>query len=173
MNPFILFFLGPHPWHMEVPRGSIGAVATGLNHSHSNTRSLTHWERPGIKPVFSWILVGFVNHRATTGTPNPFILKAAHGLRFHRTLSLVNKMPREGRSQSSSCCYIPQEAAADPSVRSSDTKSDAKRLKRWILCWPKSADPSKKSPFLRGIHAYFFFAILKSPKNIELSRNKQ
>ena len=28
--------------------------------AHSNTGSLTYWERPGIKPVSSWILVGFV-----------------------------------------------------------------------------------------------------------------
>ena len=27
--------------------------------AHSNTRSLTHWARPGIKPTSSWILVDF------------------------------------------------------------------------------------------------------------------
>ena len=42
--------LGPHPWHMEVPRlgtvdtaselqHQIGAVATGLHHSHNNMGS--------------------------------------------------------------------------------------------------------------------------------------
>ena len=38
---FFNSFLGPHLWHMEVPRlgGLIGAVATGLCLSHSNTRS--------------------------------------------------------------------------------------------------------------------------------------
>ena len=41
---FLLFFLGPHPWHMGVPRLGIesGAVATGLCHSHSNARSEPH-----------------------------------------------------------------------------------------------------------------------------------
>ena len=54
----------------------IGAVATGLHHSHSNqiqassatytiahsnVRSLTHWTRPGIEPVSSWMLVRFVS----------------------------------------------------------------------------------------------------------------
>ena len=29
--------------------------------AQSNARSLTHWEGPGIKPTFSWILVGFVS----------------------------------------------------------------------------------------------------------------
>ena len=29
--------------------------------AHSNTRSLTHWVRPGIKSVFSWMLVRFVS----------------------------------------------------------------------------------------------------------------
>ena len=50
-------------------RGRIGAVAASLHHSHSNSGSLTHWARPGIKPLSSWMLVGFVNHWAMTGTP--------------------------------------------------------------------------------------------------------
>ena len=57
-------------------RGWIRSTAAGLRHihcqcqnktvsanypaAHSNTRSLTHWAGPGIKPMFSWILVGFV-----------------------------------------------------------------------------------------------------------------
>ena len=45
----------------------IGAVATG--HSHSNSESLMQWTRPGIKPSSSWILVEFINHWATRGTP--------------------------------------------------------------------------------------------------------
>ena len=38
---FLLFFcfLGPHPWHMEVPRRG---VKSELHHSHSKTGSLTH-----------------------------------------------------------------------------------------------------------------------------------
>ena len=60
-------------------RGWIGAEATGLCQSHSNAdpyttahgnaRSLTHWARAGTEPATSWFLVGFVNHFATTGTP--------------------------------------------------------------------------------------------------------
>ena len=55
---------------MEVrrPRGQIRAVATGLSHSYSNTRSephlwhvntgsLTHWAGPGMEPVSSQILL--------------------------------------------------------------------------------------------------------------------
>ena len=68
--------------------GLIGAVAAGLDQSHSNggselrlrrtpqltempdpklqslldARSLTHRARPGIEPVTSWFPVGFVNH---------------------------------------------------------------------------------------------------------------
>ena len=56
-------------------QGRIGATATGLCHSHSNTRSelslqptpqlmvrsLTHLARPGIEPVSSWKLVRFVS----------------------------------------------------------------------------------------------------------------
>ena len=36
--------------------------------AHCNTRSLTHWARPGIKPLSSWVLVRFINHWATMGT---------------------------------------------------------------------------------------------------------
>ena len=59
----LFFFLGLYPCHMEVPRlgGLIGAVATSLQHSHSNARSLSHWVRPGIEPTTSWFLVRFVS----------------------------------------------------------------------------------------------------------------
>ena len=81
-----MLFLGPHPWHMEVPRlGSnwshspcrptpqpqqhrIWAMSATCTIAHSNTRSLTHWARPGIEPVSSWILVRFVTLWATRGT---------------------------------------------------------------------------------------------------------
>ena len=36
--------------------------------AHGNAWSLTHWARPGIKPMFSWILVGMVTCWATMGT---------------------------------------------------------------------------------------------------------
>ena len=57
-------------------RGPIGAVAGSLySHSnagselhlatyttaHGNPRSSTHWARPGIEPLTSWFLVGFVS----------------------------------------------------------------------------------------------------------------
>ena len=41
-------------------RGWIRAAAKGLHHSHSNSRFLTHWVRPGIEPASLWIWVGFV-----------------------------------------------------------------------------------------------------------------
>ena len=48
MSSHFFFFLGPHPWHMEVSSlgGPIRAVATSIPHSHSNTRS-----EPGLKPA--------------------------------------------------------------------------------------------------------------------------
>ena len=47
----------------------IRAVSATYTTAHGNTRSLTHWVRPWVKPATSWFLVGFVNHCATTGTP--------------------------------------------------------------------------------------------------------
>ena len=77
--PIYLFcFLGLHPWNMKVPRLGVKwelqppayATATALrdlslvcdlHQAHGNAGSLTHWARPGIQPMSSWILVGFVS----------------------------------------------------------------------------------------------------------------
>ena len=73
---FVLFFrVTPEAYGSSQARGQIEAAAAGLSHGHSgtaseprltyttahgNTRSLTHWTRPGIKPISSWILARFV-----------------------------------------------------------------------------------------------------------------
>ena len=46
--------------HMEVPRPQqhgIWATSVAYTTAHGNTRSLTHWARPGIELISSWILV--------------------------------------------------------------------------------------------------------------------
>ena len=35
-------------------------MSTTYTKAHSNARSQTHWARPGIEPMSSWILVGFI-----------------------------------------------------------------------------------------------------------------
>ena len=79
-------FLVPYLQHMKVPRLGVKSKlqlpaytiakamqiwATSVTYTtvHGNAGSLTHWARPGIKRVSSWILVRFVNHWAMTGTP--------------------------------------------------------------------------------------------------------
>ena len=62
---FFFFFLSfegctHHGILSSQARGQIRSVANGLCHSHSNTRYLTHWARPGIESVSSWILVRFI-----------------------------------------------------------------------------------------------------------------
>ena len=61
---FIVFFFfvraTPTVYWSSQARGRNKATAAGLHHSHSNTRSLIHWVRPGIEPASSWIRVGFV-----------------------------------------------------------------------------------------------------------------
>ena len=74
---FFYLFLGPHPWHMEVPRIGVKSepqlpaytTATAmwnlscicdLHHSSRHPRSLIHGVRPGIKPASSWIVTGFI-----------------------------------------------------------------------------------------------------------------
>ena len=82
----LLFFLGLHLQHMEVPRlgvkselqlpqqHQIRAASVTYTTAHSNAGSLTHWMRPGIKPASSQILVGFLSYWATIGTPIKWLL---------------------------------------------------------------------------------------------------
>ena len=73
-SPLFLFRSPPSAYGRSQIRGQISAVAASLRHSHSNigsethvtythgnSGSLTHWMRPGIKLVPSWILVRFVS----------------------------------------------------------------------------------------------------------------
>ena len=61
-------------------RGQIGAIASGLHHSHSNTRSLTHLTRPGIEPAASWFLVRFVSAASQQELQKP--LHVVHSYRL-------------------------------------------------------------------------------------------
>jgi len=36
------------------------ATSVTFTTAHGNARSLTHWVRPGIKPMSSWTLIGFI-----------------------------------------------------------------------------------------------------------------
>ena len=71
-------YLGPHLWHMDVPRLGVESElhllactsATGNSrlelhlwptpHLMAMSDHLTHWARPGIKPTSSWILVRLI-----------------------------------------------------------------------------------------------------------------
>ena len=64
---FFLFRASPRSYGRSQARGQIRAVAAGLHHSHSNMRSKLHLRpvpqpmaMPGITPISSWILVGFI-----------------------------------------------------------------------------------------------------------------
>ena len=57
---FCLFRAAPTAYGGSQDRGRIRAGATG-HHSQSHTGSLTHWARPGMESVSSWMLVRFVS----------------------------------------------------------------------------------------------------------------
>ena len=71
LSLFILVFLGPHWRHMKVPRlgGEWDLRLPAYTTAHSNKSSLTHWARPGVKRVSSWVLARFVSCWVTKGTP--------------------------------------------------------------------------------------------------------
>ena len=60
--------------HSQPQQHGIQLASATYTTVHGNARSLTHWARPGIKPVCSWILVGLVTHWVTAGTPSLPIL---------------------------------------------------------------------------------------------------
>ena len=75
---FSFFRVAPVTNENSQSRGQTGATPVSLHHSHSHKGSelilqptpqcearldpLTHRARPGIKPTFSWILIGFLIH---------------------------------------------------------------------------------------------------------------
>ena len=79
ISNFTLFcLLRPHRKHIDVPRlgveselhlpayttaraNPIRAESATYTTAHRNSRFLTHWSRPGIEPVSSWILVRFLS----------------------------------------------------------------------------------------------------------------
>ena len=67
------------------------------SHSHSDTESLTHCARPGMEPASSWILVGFINHYATSGSPEWIYFKRI----------LVQCKETDKALKHSSCCCAP------------------------------------------------------------------
>ena len=73
MNYFFFFFLGPHlqpmkvsglgVWPMPEPKQQqIRAASVNYAAACGNSRSLTHWARPRIEPLSSWILVRFLTY---------------------------------------------------------------------------------------------------------------
>ena len=94
-SSFFFVFLGPHPRHMEVTKLGLelelqlSAYATSVTYvaAHTNTRSLTHWARPEIKHTSSWILVRFLTHQVTVGTPFFFWLPYKPGHHNARSLT--------------------------------------------------------------------------------------
>ena len=82
---FYLFFFRARPMAYGGPqnRGPIRAVAASLrhrhSHSHSNARSLTHWARPGIKPISSGLLIRFVSTVPQRELPEGLLKEKAKG----------------------------------------------------------------------------------------------
>ena len=88
---YLFCFLGPHLWHIEVPRPGVEselqlpayATATAmqdlsyvcdLQHSSQQGRFLIHWAVTGVEPASSWTCRVHY-HWATMGTPYIFSLE--------------------------------------------------------------------------------------------------
>ena len=53
----------------EPQQRGIQAASATYTTAHGNARSLVRWAKPAIEPASSWMLVGFITHWATVGTP--------------------------------------------------------------------------------------------------------
>ena len=58
----------PTPQPQQQQHG-VRAMSSTYTMAHNNTGCLTHWVKQGIEPTSSWILIGFIAHWATMGTP--------------------------------------------------------------------------------------------------------
>ena len=90
--------LGPHLWHMEVPRLGVklGLQLPAYTTATTNIGSLTHCVRPGIKPAFPWTLVRFLTHQATTGIPTVPVCFFACFLSFGATPTVYGSSQARG-----------------------------------------------------------------------------
>ena len=115
--------------------------------THGNTRSLTHWARPGIEPASSWILVGFVNCWAMEGTPHPYFLMikgffpiAQISLRRLKNgtlpMSAVSRVSRQNCTWAWVLCFTPWLASQCPSSPAP----------LWMDAWADAARPSCSQP---------------------------
>ena len=109
---YIFCFLGPHWWHMEVPRlrGPSRATAASLHHSYSNWNpslvchlhlsSRQHWVLNPLSkagdgiPSSSWMLVGFVTAEPQQELP-PFLFIWARVEFTVYSFPLVNNYKKE------------------------------------------------------------------------------
>ena len=70
----------------------IQATSMTYTTAHNNSRSLTHWVRPGIEPKYSWIVVGFISAEPRQELPHSetFLMKEArHWFSSSRTILWV------------------------------------------------------------------------------------
>ena len=75
----------------EPQQRQIWAASVTFTAAHGNSRSLTRWARPRVKPASSWILAGFLTHWATAGTPRKGLFDGKDFL-LREKLSFADKM---------------------------------------------------------------------------------
>lgn len=116
---FFFCFLGPQVQHIEVPKLGVESelkllayaiamatrdprhICNPYTIAHGNTRSLTHWLRPGIKAASSWILVGLFPLSYNRNSPD-CILKETERESDYRFILLqcINTLGRKKRRKS-------------------------------------------------------------------------
>ena len=80
----------------------IWATCATYTIAHGNAGSLTRWARPGIEPTSSWVLVGFVNHWATRGTPKNATFDNSLPTSFHLLASEI----LASRNSNTELCWL-------------------------------------------------------------------
>ena len=93
---------------LQPQQHQIRAMSVTYTTAHGSTSSLTHWVRPGIEPVSSWMLVRFINCWAAMGTPRQFSLLTVRNKSWILPLSILSEIQLRGYLMSSwrKCCLF-------------------------------------------------------------------
>ena len=90
----------------QLQKHGIQAASATYTTVHSNAGSLTQWARPGIEPTSSWMLVGFINHWAMTGTPRLPLMWSTCNLSTDRISHLELSVQEEVEAEPVRCCLF-------------------------------------------------------------------
>ena len=118
----------------------IWAVPATYTTGHDNAGSLTHWARPGIKPMSSRILVRFLNHWAPKQTPS-LLVALIHSSwwslhRLGKTFCPLSRRSSLNRIMRTYWMLTPCQTLPKRSTSINSPNPHPNSMKQWLLLSP-------------------------------------